>query len=377
MDFAGPAADDARRTAVRDWLADHPSPSARELAAAGYVAPGWPPPWGLGADPEHQLIIAEELATAGIERPDNPIGIGWAGPTIVAGGTPEQQARWLPGLLDGSEFWCQLFSEPEAGSDLAALSTRAERDGDHYVINGSKLWSSMANKAQRGILLARTGPPPGPDVPKHRGISYFGIDMATPGIEIRPIIEMTGGNHFNETFFTDVRVPVEDRIGDEGDGWRLATVTLNNERISLSEGGLLWGDGPNTADFFAAVRSHPELRAAAADPLVRQRLADAFTHWRILELLGARVVSQLLRGGDPGPIASIRKALADEHGQRVTGLMKDLHGASGMLGTQTPATKDDDPWHWGFLFSPALTVGGGTAQVQRNIIGERLLGLPR
>ena len=354
---------------VTAWLAAHPEPTARELAQAGLVAPHWSRPWGLGADPTLQLAVQQALRDAKVALPENQIGVGWAGPTILAGGTAEQQQRWLPGLLDGTEFWCQLFSEPDAGSDLASLRTRAERDGDHYVVNGQKIWSTWADRSDWGILLARTDP----DAPKHRGISYFAVDMHSPGIEVRPITEMTGQSHFNETFFTDVRIPVEHRIGAEGDGWRLAGVTLGNERVSLSEGGVLWGMGPESADLFTEIAA----MGGIADPVLRQEAARVYTGMTILRLLGDRMLSALLDGRDPGPEASIRKTLSDAHGQHVMSLMQDLRGAHGMLGHQGPDAEEVDVWHWGYLFSRALTIGGGTSEVQRNIIGERLLGLPR
>jgi alkylation response protein AidB-like acyl-CoA dehydrogenase len=344
------------RAELRAWLAGHPDPDGRTLAAAGLVAPHWPRPWGLDAGPDDQLVIEEELLRAGVDRPDNPIGIGWAGPTILAGGTPEQQERWLPGVLDGSAFWCQLFSEPEAGSDLASLRTRAERDGDVYVVSGQKIWSTWAGRADWGILLARTDPA----APKHRGISYLVLDMRSPGIEVRPIVEMTGGTHFTEVFLTDVRVPVEHRIGPEHGGWALAKVTLANERVSLSEGGVLWGMGPDDDAFFSLIR-----QGDVADPVLRQRAAGVRT---------SALVQELLRGTGHD---SVRKALSDVHGQEVMALAKDLRGAAGMLGVQSPDAEALDVWHWGYLFSRALTIGGGTAEVQRNIIAERLLGLPR
>lgn len=370
MDLDLPPADDPRRQQVRAWLAQHPDPSRVELAAAGYVAPHWPRPWGLDADVEHQLVIDEELARAGVAPLETSIGVGWAGPTLLAGGTPEQQQRYLPGILDGSVEWCQLFSEPEAGSDLAALRTRAVRDGDHYVVEGQKIWTTWANRSRYGILLARTDP----DAPKHRGISYFVLDMEAPGVEVRKIIEMTGGNHVNEVFLDGVRVPVADRVGEEGQGWRLATVTLGNERLSLSEGGVLWGMGPTTEQLFAELLDgDPPL----ADPHLRQRAARVYTEMLVLRLLGYRIMTLALGGRDPGPEASIRKALADEHGQHAMALAKDLRGPAGMLGVQDEAEKERDVWHWGYLFSRALTIGGGTSEVQRSIIGERLLGLPR
>ena len=301
-------------------------------------------------------------AVAPLDHLANPMGIGWAGPTIVAGGTPEQQDRWLPGILDGSEFWCQLFSEPDAGSDLASLQTRAVRDGEAYTITGQKIWSTWADRARWGILLARTDPA----AAKHKGISYFVLDMTSPGIEVRPIIEMTGGNHFNEVFLDGVVVPVGHRIGAENDGWRLARVTLTNERDSLSKGGVLWGMGPTTDDLFAlaAFGAGPDgpFAEPVHGPVRRQRAAAIRTEQHVLEHLD-----------DP----SVRKTLADAHGQHVMALAKDLRGAAGMLGEQSPQAEEHDVWHWGYLFSRALTIGGGTSEVQRSIIGEQLLGLPK
>ncbi len=360
---------DAQRLGIREWLAANPEPSPRQLAEAGLVAPHWPEPWGLGADATLQVAVAEELAAADVTTPDNAIAIGWAGPTIVAGGTPEQHQRWLPGILDGSVEWTQLFSEPDAGSDLASLRTVAVRDGDEYVVNGQKIWSTWANHSQWGILLARTDL----DAPKHKGISYFVLDMATPGIDIRPITEMTGGNHFNEVFFDNVRIPVDCRIGDEGQGWRLANVTLGNERVSLSEGGVLWGMGPTAEECLAEIRR----LGAGNDPITRQRAARAFTESFIIDRLGDKIIDAQVNGRDPGPVASIRKAKADVNAQQLVSLVKDLAGPDGMIGIQNADAEELDVWHWSYLFSRALTIGGGTSEIQRNIIGEHLLGLPR
>ena len=368
MDFALPAHDDPRRLGVRAWLADHPSPSRRDLAEGGFIAPHWPRPWGRDADAEAQLIIDDEFATAGVVIPGASIGVGWAGPTIIAGGTEAQKDRFLSPMLDDTEDWCQLFSEPEAGSDLASLRTRAVRDGDCYVVNGSKLWSTRADVTDWGILLARTAD----DGPPQHGISYFLLDMTTPGIEVRPIIEMTGGRHFNETFLTDVRIPVEHLVGAENEGWRLAKVTLANERVSLSEGGVLWGRGPDDDTVLERIRSFD-----CDDPVLRQRISDLYTEMVILRLLNRRIMSAKVTGDDPGPLSSVRKGIGDEHGQKAMSLVKDLEGPSTMLDGHYPYEEHDDPWAWGHYFSPALTIGGGTSEVQRNIIGERLLGLPR
>jgi alkylation response protein AidB-like acyl-CoA dehydrogenase len=368
MDFELPAGDDPRRLAVRRWLADHPSPTGRQLAEAGYVAPHWPEPWGLGADPVHQLIVDDELRRAGVSRPDNPIGIGWAGPTILHAGTEAQKQRYLWPLLSGEEFWCQLFSEPGAGSDLAALATRAERDGDVYRVDGQKIWTSGAHRAAFGILIARTDP----TAPKHQGISYFICPMDAPGIEIRPIVEMTGKHTFNEVFLTGVEIPAENLVGEENRGWALAKVTLANERVSLSTGGILWGMGPVATDLLDAVRA----RGGVDDPVARQRLAGIHAEAAVLDLIRLRTLSARLAGRQPGPEASVRKILADEHGQHVTEAAKDLAGAAGLLDRSGPPGTDQAMWEWAFLFARALTIGGGTGEVQRNIVGERILGLP-
>ena len=347
----------------------HPNPSGRQLADAGYVAPHWPAPWGLDADPAHQLIIDEELAAAGIKRPDNQIGIGWAGPTIVHAGTAEQQQRYLPPLLSGEEIWCQLFSEPGAGSDLAGLSTRAERDGDEFVVNGQKIWTSGAHQSAFGILLARTDP----NSEVHRGISYFVCPMTLPGIEVRPIVDMTGNRSFNEVFFTDVRLPANCLVGELNDGWRLAKLTLGNERVSLSSGGVLWGRGPTAIDVIDAARGHGSI----TDPTMRQRVATVYIEHIVLELIRWRTAASRLAGEQPGPEASVRKLLGDRHGQHVMALARDLVGAAAMLTGDGDSGLDRAEWHTGFLFSRALTIGGGTEEVQRNIIAERVLGLPR
>jgi alkylation response protein AidB-like acyl-CoA dehydrogenase len=389
MDFDLPPDDDPRRLAVRAWLDANPGPTGRQLAAAGYVVPQWPPPWGLDADPVHQLIIDDELDRAGVQRPGG-IGIGWAAPTLLVAGTPEQQRRFLPGILSGEDQWCQLFSEPDAGSDLAGLTTRAERDGDEYVVTGSKIWSSGAHRSRYGILIARTDP----DVPKHRGISYFICPMDLPGITLRPIVDMTTAHAFNQVFFDGVRLAASLRVGDEGAGWRLAKVTLSNERVMLSSSGSLWGSGPSAPMLIDLVRAD----GGVGDPLLRQRLAALHCEAEVLRLNRLRTLSAGLAGRTPGPEASIQKVMADEHGQHVMALAKDLAGAAGMLEGSGPAgdlpesartgatevnvRRDLFPgvepiWHYGFLFAPALTLGGGTFAIQRNIVAEMVLGLPR
>jgi alkylation response protein AidB-like acyl-CoA dehydrogenase len=363
---------DPRRVQIREWLEDHPHPSGSDLAQAGLVAPHWPTPWGRGANVEDQLIIDDELTRAHVQRPINPIGIGWAGPTILQGGTPEQAQRWLPKLLSGEEFWCQLFSEPNAGSDLSSLTTSAHLDGDEWVISGQKVWTSYAHISTWGILLARTSN----EGPSQKGISYFICPMKAPGVTVRPIIDMTGDHAFNEVFLDEVRVPRDYLIGEVNEGWRLAKVTLGNERVALSGEGSLWGRGPTAKDLVDLVRSSGVPYSA----LERDDLVQCWAHGEILRLLRLRLVSAALAGRDQGPEASVRKALADDHGQEVMGLANRLAGAAGMLNGRGPGGIDGaegTSWTYGFLYAQALTIGGGTSVVQRNIIAERVLGLPK
>jgi len=390
MDFDLPPDDDPRRLKVRAWLAANPDPTGRQLHDAGYVVPHWPAPYGIDADPMHQVVIDDELCRAGVSRPNNPIGIGWAAPTIAMAGTEEMKARYLDPIFTGEEFWCQMFSEPDAGSDLANLGTRAVRDGDEYVVNGSKIWTSGGHRADFGILIARTDP----DVAKHKGISYFICPTDLPGISMTPIVDMTSAHSFNQVFFDDVRIPASLRVGDEGDGWRLARVTLANERVSLSSAGSLWGAGPSADDLLDLVRR----AGGTSDPVLRQRLATLHCEAEVLHLNRLRTLSAQLAGREPGSEANIQKAMADDHGQHVMELAKDLVGSSGMLvGSGPPGRLDaskvegttenrlvtrqfpdvSSVWHYGYVFSPALTLGGGTFAVQRNIIAERVLGLPR
>ena len=361
-----PGDDDPRRQELRAWFAEHPEPTPVDLRDRGLIVPHWPEPWGLDAEPELQLIIEDEIKRAKVTKPINPIGTGHCGPVIVVHGSEAQKERYLPPMLTGEEMWCQLFSEPDAGSDLANLSTKAVRDGDEYIVNGQKIWTSLADVAKFGILIARTDP----NVSKHTGISYFIIDMATPGIEIRPIRNMGGGGLFNEVFFDDVHIPVDSLVGEEHNGWAMAKQTLANERVSLSQGGLRWGHGPTVRDLVDAVRD----RGGIEQGPLKERLMQAYIVGEILKYHRLALVSaQLVK--KPGPDASLRKALADPHGKIVYELAVDLEGADGML-THGPLDGSWAEWNDGFMFSPALTVGGGTSEVLRNIIAERLLGLP-
>jgi alkylation response protein AidB-like acyl-CoA dehydrogenase len=251
------------------------------------------------------------------------------------------------------------------------LRTTAVRDGDEFVVNGQKVWTTLAHVARFGILLARTRFDD--TVADQESISYFVLDMQAPGVTVRPLVQMTGTHEFNEVSFDDVRIPAANLIGVEHDGWRLAKVTLGNERVSLSGEGALWGRGPTANDVLDLVRGH----GGSTDPVLRQRLAALHIEAEVLRLIRLRTLSARLRGIEPGPEASVRKALSDEHGQQVMAMAMELSGSDAMLANGGPYGDRSGMWNYGFLYSAALTIGGGTSEVQRNIIGERALGLPK
>jgi alkylation response protein AidB-like acyl-CoA dehydrogenase len=333
------------------------------LAEAGLIAPHWPPPWGRGASPLEQLVIDEEMAAAGLLRPNLAVG-AWALPTIIAHGTEEQQERWVRPTLLGQLSWCQLFSEPGAGSDLAALSTKAERVEGGYVLNGQKVWTSLARTADFGICLARTDP----DATKHAGITYFIVDMHTEGIDIRPLRELTGAAMFNEVFFNDVFVPDDCVIGSPGDGWRIGRTTLANERVSMSSGAS-FGNGVESLIRTMARRAE---RGDAPRSSLEERLGHLIAEAQSVALLGHRSTLRTLSGVDPGSGSSVRKLLGVEHEQRVQEMGMALYGADGAV-----LDGKAQRWEEGFLSTRCLTIAGGTSEVQRNVIAERILGQPR
>jgi alkylation response protein AidB-like acyl-CoA dehydrogenase len=292
-------------------------------------------------------------------RPNLAVG-AWAVPTIIAHGTPEQQERWVGPTLRGELVWCQLFSEPGAGSDLASLATRATRDDGGWTLDGQKVWTSIATRAHWGICLARTDP----DAPKHEGITYFIVDMHSEGIEVRPLREITGDAMFNEVFFTDVFVPDDCVVGAVNGGWRLARTTLANERVSMASGAT-FGFGIE-----GILRSLDA--AQRADEVVLDRLGALMAEAQSIALLGARATLRSVSGVEPGSEASVRKLLGAEHEQRVQEFGLELLGPDGAT-TEGAAAR----WSRGFLSTRCLTIAGGTSEVQRNVIGERLLGLPR
>jgi alkylation response protein AidB-like acyl-CoA dehydrogenase len=332
----------------------------RAMVEAGLVAPHWPRPWGRDAGAVEQVVTDELLAEAGLARPH--LGIGaWALPPIIASGTKEQHERWVRPTLLGELAWCQLFSEPGAGSDLAGLSTRAERGQDGWLLTGQKVWTSMARQADWGICLARTDP----DAPKHRGITYFVVDMHSTGLDIRPLRELTGAAMFNEVFLDSVFVPDDCVIGEVNEGWGLARVTLANERVNMSSG----------STFGVGVESLIRLAGRLGDDLpmpMADRLGRLLVEAQSLQLMTHRSTLRSLAGTDPGSGSSLRKLLGAEHEQRVQELGLAMLGPEG-------ATLDGRAARWGlgFLATRCLTIAGGTSEVQRNVIAERILGLPR
>jgi alkylation response protein AidB-like acyl-CoA dehydrogenase len=334
------------------------------LADGGWVQPYLPRPWGRAAAPLEQVIIHQELRAASVRPPALMIG-AWVAPSLATHGTPEQQERFLPPTLRGEIVWCQLFSEPGAGSDLAGLRTRAERVEGGWRISGQKIWTSLAQHAQWGICVARTDP----DAPKHKGITYFLVDMASPGIDVRPLTELTGEQIFNEVFLDEVFVPDAMVVGEVDSGWKVARGTLTAERVNLSTGWQLGADVPGLLKL-------AEDLGVAADPVVRDALGRLAADAHVFALLGVRATLKQLSGVDVGATANVGKLVGMEHGQRVTEYGFGLLGAEGAL---TGRRADGPRRHWTrlLLASRAMTIGGGTTEVNLNVIGERLLGLPR
>ncbi len=336
---------------IREW--------SRKLYEGGYAGLTWPKEYGgAGAPHSFQAILYEELAAVQAPSHVGVIGLSMAGPTIVAHGTEEQKARHLRPILAADEIWCQGFSEPDAGSDLAAVRTRAERRGDAYVVNGQKVWSSFAHIADFCILVTQSEP----DAPRYRNLTYLLVDMHAPGVEVRPLRQITGEAEFNEIFFTDVQVPVENRLGEEGDGWQVAMTTLLHERATL--GFAL------TATLDAAFgRLLEETRERDLDARGREALAREWIELQALRYTSYRALGTYERTGVPGPEGSGVKLRWSEANQRLTMLARELGESGGIL--------DDGWWNHQQLRSRGNTIEAGTSEVLRNIIAERVLGLPR
>ena len=341
------------------------------LGEAGWATPTWPAEFGFrGLTAEQARAVNEELGRYKVHRSFNIIGLGMGGPTVMHWGNDEQKHRFLMPMAKHEEIWCQLFSEPGAGSDVAGLATRAVRDGDEWVVNGQKVWTTLAHMAKWGMLVARTDP----DQPKHKGLSYFIVDMHSPGVEVRPLKQITGDAEFNEVFFNDVRVPEANRIGPVGEGWAVATTTLMNERVALSGAGSVSDTnvGGGAVDGLIA-----DARRSGAwdDPVLRDRLLQAVIEGRLIRVTNLRASAARKAGKPAGPEGSITKLFQAEYNQRLQNLAVDLLGSRGMAWAgadeATAATVT------GFLRSRANTIEGGTSEIMRNILGERVLGLPK
>ena len=330
----------------------------RKLYDAGWAGITWPKEFG-GADLSaiQTVIFDDEMSNYDVPANIFGIGLGMIGPAIMYHGTEEQKARYLPKMLSGEEVWCQLWSEPNAGSDVASLQTRAERAGDDWVVNGQKVWTSGAQYSQYGLMIARTDL----DAPKHRGITVFIVDMSAPGIDIRPLRQMTGAAHFNEVFLTDVRIPDSQRVGDVNDGWRVAMTVLMNERMSAASA------------FNAQATVAPLVRVAQqtdayASSEVRQQIAELYIGAKLLTLTGHRTVTKIKKGGIPGPEGSISKLVWSDLMTEAAARALSILGLRGAI---------DETWSEAYLMAPGLHLGGGTDDIMRNIIGERVLGLPK
>jgi alkylation response protein AidB-like acyl-CoA dehydrogenase len=386
VDFDLSPADLAFRDELRAWLAEHPPPDVdvaatfeeaetlrawqRTLHAGRWVGIHWPVAYGgRGASPLQVAIYNEELARARAPQILGRAGVNLVGPTLIAHGTEEQRRRWLPPILAADEIWCQLFSEPGAGSDLAGLTTRAERRGDTYYVTGQKVWTSYARFADFGIALVRTDPA----APKHRGISMLAIPMRAPGIEVRPLRQITGESEFNEVFLDEVPVPAENLIGPENEGWRVAATTLANERGTS----FVWKEQVLHEVARDLLWRRAVDRGLTADPLVRQRLAQSWMDVELFRLHNARTLTRLARGEQVGPESSIVKLWWTETTQRLYENAGAILGWDGLVLPEDPTAVDRGRWARGMLWSRAASIAGGTSEIQRTIIGERILGLPR
>jgi alkylation response protein AidB-like acyl-CoA dehydrogenase len=331
---------------------------------------------GLGLSRSLQQVVDAELAAAGAPGLDpdrNVIGLGMAAPTILAYGSAEQQQRWLRKLWTGEEVWCQLFSEPGAGSDLAGLATRAVRDGDDWVVSGQKVWTSQAHLARRALLVTRTDP----DVPKHEGLTYFALDMTVPGVEVRPLRQLTGEAEFNEVFLSDARIPDEDRIGAVGEGWKVALATLMSERVSIGSARAVPRESAMIGPAVTTWRAHPELRTAG----LHDRLLRLWTEAEVARLAGGRLRQQLA-AGQPGPEGSAAKLVFARLNQEISGFEVELSGGEGLRYDDWSMRRPERSNFYGrgpgfrYLRSRGNSIEGGTSEILRNIIAERVLGLP-
>ena len=398
MDFRFSAEDEAFREELRAWLEkNRPEQSSadnddhtdfmhegskdqwqrrlnwhRKMHSGGWVGISWPKEYGgRGATLTQQLIYNEEMAAANTPQLVNGLGIMLVGPTIIHWGTEEQKKRYVPKILSGEEIWCQGYSEPGSGSDVASLQTRAIEEGDYFIVNGQKVWTSDAHHADWCILLVRTDP----SAPKHKGISYVLVDMHSPGVTVRPLVQITGDANFNEVFFEDVKVPKKNLIGEKNQGWQVAITTLMFERSGIGGGRDLLGQVRELADLARAVRSNG--KTAWDDSSVRQKISGFAGEALALKYTGFRQLTRRLKGLPPGPEGSVLKLGTSELNLKMNKFAMELLGPYAQLEFKAPFAVDRGIWSYRMLASRALTIAGGTSEIQHNIIGERVLGLPK
>ena len=346
----------------------------RKLYEGGWAAVSWPKEYGgRGATLMEQSLFWEEMARVEAPPMANSLGLGLIGPTIIAYGTDEQKKRFIPKILSAEEIWCQGFSEPNAGSDLAALQTEARLDGDHYVVNGQKVWTSYGWIGNWCELVVRTDS----NVPKHKGLSVLLIDMKSPGVEVRPLKQMTGESEFNEIFFRDVRVPVANLLGTVNDGWNVAVSTLMYERGSYGARLHLIFKRAITRLIELSHKFQKDGHPAAQDPITRQKLAQCYAEIEIMRWNQLRAFSRVTAAGVPGPEGSIQKIFWSELNQRLQQIAQEIFGPYGQLLAGDKDAVDNGIWSYGYLRTRGNTIEAGTSEVQRNIIGHFVLGLPR
>lgn len=341
---------------MREWQA--------RLYRAGYVGLAWPREYGgQGATICQQVVASEEFARLGMRPLINMVGLDILGPTLIRHGTEEQKQRFLPKILTAEEIWCQGFSEPEAGSDLASLRTRAKLDGNEFVVTGQKVWTSLGPIAHWMFLLVRTDP----DAPKHEGISYLLCEMKSPGVQVRPLRNAAGGFHFSEVFLDEVRVPVENLVGELNGGWKIARSSLEHERSGLA----------GVVELEKGIRDVQTMAARTGDIELIRRASHLWVEVQGLRYLGYRTLSTQLSGRDPGSVASMGKLFATELRQRVTKLALEIQGERAQLIKKSPYAEENGRWQVKYLDALPYTIGGGTSEILRNVIAERFLGLPR
>jgi len=393
MDFSYSEKEEAFRQEIRDWLAVHsrdlpkwwfdpklkrPDTDSREyhdfgvwwhkkLYDDGFVGLNWPKEYGgRGATLLEQVVFSEEMAKARVPGITNTIGIGWCGPTIMAYGTEEQKKRFLQPMLKADEIWCQGFSEPEAGSDLANCQTKGVQDGDNWVVTGQKVWTSGGQYSDWAILLVRTEP----DAPKHRGLTFFLLDMHAPGVTVRPLRQMTGGSEFNETFMDSVRVHKSMMVGERGRGFYVAMGTLEFERSGI---GAAIGRENTVEDMIEMAKAMDKNK----DPLVRQKMAQLFIEGNVIKYTGLRALSKQLHGMTPGSESGVMSAFGMEWNQRANDFAMQIQGPYARLMRDSSYAIDDGRWQHSFLRSRGNTIETGTSEIKRNVIAQRILGLPR